>query len=489
MRKLTELTFDNTYARLPATFHDRVSPTPVPDPYLVSFNPAAAALIDLDPAEAGRSEFADYFSGNKPLPGAEPVAMKYAGHQFGVYVPQLGDGRAILLGEVRNGRGQKWDLHLKGAGQTAFSRRGDGRAVLRSTVREYLCSEAMHGLGIPTTRALCIVGSDLPVYRERQETGALLVRMAPSHVRFGSFEVFFHRGQHAELRTLADYVIAQHYPELVGAEDRYVRFYAEVVRRTADLLARWQAVGFAHGVMNTDNMSILGITLDYGPFGFMEEFDRGYVCNHSDETGRYAFDQQPMVGYWNLACLGGALTPLAPAEALTEVLNTYPATFNEALDGRMGEKLGLARAVLGDTDLWSKVLDLLAEQKVDYTSFFRSLGEFDPRPGAENGALRGMFACPAGFDAWADHYRARRETDPLGPAERKARMDRVNPRYVLRNYLAEQAIRRAEDGRDFGEVDRLLDLLRDPFTDRPGMEEYARPAPEWGKHLAVSCSS
>jgi serine/tyrosine/threonine adenylyltransferase len=485
MRKLTELTFDNTYARLPAAFHDPVSPTPVPDPYLVSFNGAAADLIDLDPAEAARPEFVEYFAGNKLLPGSESVAMKYAGHQFGVYVPQLGDGRAILLGEVRNDRGQKWDLHLKGSGQTAFSRRGDGRAVLRSTIREYLCSEAMHGLGIPTTRALCIVGSDMPVYRERQETGALLLRMAPSHVRFGSFEVFFHRGQHEELRTLADYVIAEYFPELVGTEDRYVRFYGEVVRRTAELLARWQAVGFAHGVMNTDNMSILGLTLDYGPFGFMEEFDRGYVCNHSDETGRYAFDQQPMVAYWNLACLGGALTPLAPAEALTEVLNTYPAAFNEQLDGRMREKLGLSRAVLGDTDLWSEALNLLAEQKVDYTTFFRALGDFDPRPGA----VRGLFACPNGFDAWADRYRARLEAESLPPGERKAKMDRVNPRYILRNYLAQQAISRAEDVRDFSEVDRLLDLLRDPFADRPGMDEYAKPAPAWGKHLTISCSS
>ena len=480
MRKLTELTFDNTYARLPATFHDPVQPTPVPDPYLVSFNKSAADLIDLDPAEAARPEFVDYFSGNRPLPGAEPVAMKYAGHQFGVYVPQLGDGRAILLGEVRNGRGQKWDLHLKGSGPTAFSRRGDGRAVLRSSIREYLCSEAMHGLGIPTTRALCIIGTDLPVYRERQETGALLVRMSPSHVRFGSFEVFFHRGQHDELRTLADYVIAEHFPELVGAEDRYVRFYAEVVRRTADLLARWQAVGFAHGVMNTDNMSILGLTLDYGPFGFMEEFDRGYICNHSDETGRYAFDQQPMVAYWNLACLGGALTPLAPVEALTEVLNTYPAAFNERLDRRMGEKLGLGRAEPGDTELWSEALNLLAEQKVDYTSFFRSLSDFD------TGETRRLFACPTGFDAWADRYRARLAAEP---DERNARMDRVNPRYVLRNYLAQQAIGRAEDVRDFSEVDRLLDLLGDPFTDRPGMDEYAKPSPDWGKHLVVSCSS
>jgi uncharacterized protein YdiU (UPF0061 family) len=489
MRKLESLTFDNTYARLPETFRQRIDPTPVPEPYLVAFNLDAAALIDLDPAEAGRPEFVEYFAGNHPLPGSEPVAMKYAGHQFGTYVPQLGDGRAILLGEVRNGRGEKWDLHLKGAGQTAFSRMGDGRAVLRSTIREYLCSEAMHGLGIPTTRALCVVGTDLSVYREKPETGALLVRMAPSHVRFGSFEVFYYRRQFDELRALADYVGEQHFPEFAGEEDRVARFYREVVARTADLMARWQAVGFAHGVMNTDNMSVLGITLDYGPFGFVEDFDPGYVCNHSDYSGRYAFDQQPGVAYWNLARLGSALTPLAPNEELTAALNSYPDAFNERLEALMRAKLGLATSEEGDTELWIGALGVLAAQRADYTNFFRALSDFDPRPGADNAPLRELFGCAQGFDAWADHYRARLAKEPLVSEERKARMNRVNPRYVLRNYLAQQAITRAEKERDYFEVARLHDLLRDPFTERPGMESYARPAPDWGKKLVISCSS
>lgn len=489
MQTLETLTFDNTYARLPEAFRQRVDPTPVPAPYLVGFNADAARLIDLDPAEARRPEFAEFFAGNRPLPGSEPVAMRYAGHQFGVFVPQLGDGRAILLGEVRNRRGEKWDLHLKGAGPTAFSRRGDGRAVLRSSIREYLCSEAMHGLGIPTTRALCVIGTELPVYREACEPGAMLLRMAPSHVRFGSFEVFYFRRQFDELRVLADYVIGQHYPELADRDDRVVRFFHEVVTRTADLMARWQAVGFAHGVMNTDNMSVLGLTLDYGPFGFVEEFDPGYVCNHSDDTGRYALDQQPGIGYWNLGRLGQALTPLAPAEALNEVLETYPATFRERMDARMREKLGLVGPwAEGDSALWLDVLELIANQRVDFTSFFRTLGDFDPRPDAENTPLRELFGCPAGFEAWAAAYRARLAKEPTTAAERKGRMDRVNPRYVLRNYLAQQAISAAEQ-RDFTEVDRLLDLLRDPFTDHPGMEGYARPAPDWGKRLVVSCSS
>ncbi|MEW6613804.1 MAG: protein adenylyltransferase SelO family protein, partial [Pseudomonadota bacterium] len=296
MRPLEDLDFDNSFARLPEPFYSRVMPTPVPAPELLSYNETAAALLDLDPREAQRPEFVEYFSGNRPLPGSEPLAALYAGHQFGHYVPQLGDGRAILLGEVRNRAGERWELQLKGAGRTPYSRGGDGRAVLRSTIREYLCSEAMHGLGIPSTRALCIVGSELEVYRESVERGAVLLRLAPSHVRFGSFEVFFYRDQHAELKLLADYVIERHYPELADGDDRYVRFFQEVVLRTARLLAQWQAVGFAHGVMNTDNMSILGLTLDYGPFGFLDRYDPGFICNHSDHAGRYAFDRQPQIG-------------------------------------------------------------------------------------------------------------------------------------------------------------------------------------------------
>lgn len=327
------------------------------------------------------------------------------------------------------------------------------------------------------------------MYREAAETGALVLRLAPSHVRFGSFEAFAHRGQFEEVRLLADYFIAEHFPDLAGRDDRYVRFYREVVARTADLLARWQAVGFAHGVMNTDNMSVLRVTLDYGPFGFVEGFDPGYVCNHSDESGRYAFDRQPGVAYWNLGRLGRALNPLAPAEELTEALSTYPEAFNARLDALMREKLGLGRPLDGDTDLWLGALDVLAAQRADFTNFFRALGDFDPRPGAGNAALRGLFACPTGFDAWADRYRARLEREATPAGDRKVRMDRVNPRYVLRNYLAQRAIARAEGVRDYSEVGRLLDLLRNPFADRPGWEGYADPAPDREKEQVISCSS
>lgn len=489
MRTLGDLPFDNTYARLPATFYQHVEPTPVPDPYLVAFNPDAARLIDLDPAEASKPEFVEYFSGNKLLPGSEPIAMKYAGHQFGSWVSQLGDGRAILLGEVKSPTGERWDLHLKGSGKTMFSRFGDGRAVLRSSIREYLAGEALHALGIPTTRALCIVGTDLEVYRESVEPGAIIVRMAPSHVRFGSFEVFAHRGQTESVKTLADYVIDQHYPDLKDADDRYAAFLREVVARTARLIATWQAVCFAHGVLNTDNMSILGLTLDYGPYGFMEDFDPGLICNHSDETGRYAFDQQPRIGYWNLAALATSLLSLISVDEVRAALNTYPEVFNSHMHELMTAKLGLTTREEGDQSVWTSLLDVLAESRVDYTIFFRKLGTCSTSPGAANDAVRKLFPAPARFDEWAKRYLERLRSEGSLDAERKSRMHRVNPKYILRNYLAQVAIERAQHQKDFSEVDRLRGVLRMPFDEQPEMEHYAQPAPEWGRHLQVSCSS
>jgi uncharacterized protein YdiU (UPF0061 family) len=499
MRKLNELAFDNTYARLPAAFYSKVSPTALPDPYLVSFNPAAAALIDLDPSEAERPDFVEYFGGGRALPGVEPLAMLYAGHQFGSYVPQLGDGRAILLGEVRNARGEKWDLHLKGAGATPYSRGFDGRAVLRSTIREYLCGEAMHALGIPSSRALCIVGSDEPVRRETLETAAALVRMAASHVRFGTFEVFYYRQQPERVRELADYVIAAHFPELsrpelsrpelAGAEDKYRQFLVEVARRTARLIAKWQAVGFAHGVMNTDNMSILGLTLDYGPFGFLDDYHAGFVCNHSDYSGRYAFDRQPAVGLWNVSRLAQTLVNLIPVEEASAALDIYQPAFAAHYGELMRAKLGLTTEADEDAELLLTLLDSLEANGVDYTNFFRRLGNFETRPDAPCDPLRDMFVEPAAFDAWAARYRARLLAESSEDAARKIRMDGVNPKYILRNYLAQNAITAATARRDYTEIDRLLAVLRAPFAEQPGREAYAESPPDWGKRLAVSCSS
>ncbi|MBX3236741.1 MAG: YdiU family protein [Nitrospiraceae bacterium] len=488
-RTLEGLTFDNSYARLPGIFYAKVHPTPFTlPPHLIHFNRAAADLIDLDPQEAGRPEFAGVFGGSLLAPGMDPLAMLYAGHQFGIYVPQLGDGRAILLGEVLDSRGERWDLHLKGAGMTPFSRDGDGRSVLRSAVREYLCCEAMHGLGIPTTRALSLVGSDDKVYREQVETAAAIVRMAPSHVRFGTFEIFYYRKQHDYLRQLADYVVDLHYPDLAGLPDRYVRFLGAVVARTAKLIAAWQAVGWSHGVLNTDNMSILGLTLDYGPYGFMDDYDPGFICNHSDHNGRYAFNQQPYIGLWNLSCLAQTLLPLAEKDDLKAALDTYQGTFDHEYRRLMRGKMGLREERDDDTDLLQDLLGLLAGSRVDYTIFFRELGMFSTADDASNERLREQFLNRERFDAWARRYRDRLRAEGSRDAERRERMDRVNPLYVLRNYLAQAAIEKAQQ-KDYSEIDRLLQLLQDPFTERPGMMSYAAAPPNWGKHIAVSCSS
>jgi serine/tyrosine/threonine adenylyltransferase len=489
MRTLEQLNFDNTFARLPSTFYSRINPTPLDRPCLVSFNASAAGLIDLSAAESVRDEFAQCFVGNRLLPGSEPLAMLYAGHQFGHFVPQLGDGRAILLGEVKNSAGEYWDVQLKGAGPTPYSRSGDGRAVLRSSIREYLCSEAMHGLGIPTTRALCIVESDEEVYRETVERAAVVTRIAQSYVRFGSFEVFYHRGQHQQLTQLADYVIARHFSHLADAPDKYSRFLNEVLARTARLMAQWQAVGFSHGVMNTDNMSILGLTFDYGPFGFMESYNPGYICNHSDHGGRYAYDQQPQIGLWNLSALAQALTPLVPLAQAEEILDTYSDIYSEHYVQLMSQKLGLAYAGLQDFSVIEPLLHMMQSSQLDFTNLFRSLGNFKSAADDRNSALRDQFIDRAAFDAWAGAYRARLQTEGSIDAERKQRMDRVNPKYILRNYLAQTAISKAEQERDYSEVDRLLVLLARPYDEQPEMESYAAPAPEWARHIEVSCSS
>ena len=489
IRALDALSFDNSYARLPDAFYAKLNPTPFGSPpYLVHANRTAADLIDLDPEQTARPDFAGLFGGSMLAPGMEPLAMLYSGHQFGVYVPQLGDGRAILLGEVKNDRGERWDLHLKGAGMTPFSRDGDGRAVLRSTIREYLCSEAMHRLGIPTTRALCIVGSDDRVYREQIETAATLLRMAPTHVRFGTFEIFYYRQQHEHLKVLADYVIDQFFAHLREADDKYARFFTEVVERTAKLIAQWQAVGWAHGVMNTDNMSILGITLDYGPFGFMDDYDAGFICNHSDHNGRYAFNQQPYIGLWNLSCLAQAMLPLSEKESLKAGLDTYMPTFEREYLKLMRAKSGLQEERAGDDELIRDLLGLLQGSHADYTILFRELGTFSSAEGATNEKLREHFLNRDRFDEWAVRYRDRLRSEYSRDDDRRTRMSRMNPKYVLRNYLAQIAIEKAQQ-KDFTEIDRLLTLLQDPYSDQAGMDGYAAPPPNWGKHLSVSCSS
>ena len=465
-----------------------MEPTPLPEPSLLAFNPAAAELLGLDPRTALDPEAAPYLCGNRRLPGAEPIAQAYAGHQFGVWVPQLGDGRAFLLGEVRGPAGT-WDLHLKGGGRTRFSRFGDGRSVLRSTVREYLDSEAMHGLGIPTTRALAIVGSPEPVQREQVETAATLLRLSPSHVRFGTFQYFTARGELDRVRELADYLAARHFPELAGAGP--LRLFGEVSRRTARLMAQWMAAGFAHGVMNTDNMSVLGLTLDYGPYGFLDEYDAGFICNHTDTGGRYAYDQQPAVGMWNCARFGEALMPIdgAPMEAWQTELESYWPAFAEAYRGLMVAKLGLTGNSTDSTDytedsaLISDLLGVLQVEKLDYTNFFRSLGDFraEAEPRADVSASEAM-------RAWLARYATRLRAEGSVDAERSARMRRVNPKYVLRNWIAQEAIEQAQAGR-FGLIEELRRLFADPFAEHPALARFAEPPSGAAREIAVSCSS
>lgn len=488
MFTLDNIRFDNTYERLPEIFYRRVKPTPLPAPYLVSFNEKAAELIGLEPKAVSNSEFVEYFTGNKLLAGSEPISAIYAGHQFGTFVSQLGDGRAILLGEAVSEKGERFDIQLKGGGLTPFSRMGDGRAVLRSTIREYLCSEAMNALGIPTTRALCIVGSDEPVYRETVETAAVLTRIAPTHVRFGSFELFYYRGQFEQVRELADYVIHQFYRHLAEAENKYLEFLREVVRRTARLIAQWQVVGFAHGVMNTDNMSIVGLTIDYGPFGFLDEFDADFICNHSDYGGRYAFDQQPNVALWNLYKFAQTLVPLIKPEEAEEVLGEYQTVFFSRLIELMRGKLGLEREEPEDPDLIAALLEVLQLNKVDYTRFFRRLAEFKTNASEKNALLQGMFVDPRSFDNWAKLYRARLEKENVPQAKRREKMMRVNQKYVLRNHIAQAVIEKAQAG-DYSELNTLLKVLQKPFDEQPEMERFAEPPPAGIKRVAVSCSS
>ncbi len=486
---LEQLAFDNSFARLDPSFYTRLAPTPLPEPYLVAGSPAAAGLIGLRTEEFRRAEFVETFAGNRALPGFEPLAAVYSGHQFGVWAGQLGDGRALLLGEALGPDGRRWELQLKGSGLTPYSRMGDGRAVLRSSIREFLCSEAMHALGVPTTRALAAIGSDYPVVRETVETAAVVTRMAPSFLRFGNFEHFYYAGRHQELQALADYVIDGFYPGLRDEPQPYAALVREVVERTARLVAHWQALGFCHGVMNTDNMSILGLTIDYGPFGFVDGFAANHVCNHSDSGGRYAYANQPAVGEWNCYCLGQALLPLlGSVEEAESVLSAYRPAFTEEFARHLRAKLGLAEANDADEALFNSLFGILDAGRVDFTRFFRGLSRVRRADASGDAACRDLFIDRAAFDGWVADYRARLRTEALDDASRAARMDRANPKFVLRNHLAETAIQRAL-ARDFSEVERLQAVLSRPYDEQPEMDAYAALPPDWASGLEVSCSS
>ena len=415
-------------------------------------------------------ELLEICSGEKQLAQENPISTVYAGHQFGYFVPQLGDGRSCLIGELEGN-----EISLKGAGTSPFSRGADGRAVLRSSIREYLCSIAMQGLNIPTTKALAIVNSTSEVYREHVENAAVVTRVAESHIRFGHFEYFSSLGQNENVKKLADFIIQHYMPEVKQGD--YLGLLREVIQSTAIMIARWQAQGFSHGVMNTDNMSILGLTIDYGPFSFMETYDPSFICNHSDTQGRYSFERQPSVALWNLHRLADALKTLLEEEELKEALSMYEKILVKEYSSLMRNKFGFSVQDESDNFLINNFLELLYTHKKDYHQSIRQLSNGDEHSLGEV------------FDTWFKDYRKRLKKEKVDLNQRHNLMNGVNPKYILRNYLAEVAIRKAEDLNEYVEIDTLFKLLRAPFEEHEGHESYDSETPEWAQNLELSCSS
>lgn len=516
------LTFDNRFVReLPGdtdnvklsrqvydALWSSVTPTPVADPRLLAYSPEVAALLGWQAEDMNDPRIAKIFGGNALLEGMQPYAACYGGHQFGGWAGQLGDGRAISLGESVNAAGQRWELQLKGAGQTPYSRRADGRAVLRSSVREFLCSEAMFHLGIPTTRALSLVTTGDKVMRDMLydgnpalEPGAIVCRVAPSFIRFGNFELPAQRGDLGLLAQLVDFTIARDYPELQGdTVSKRAQWFVEVCRRTAIMIAHWMRVGFVHGVMNTDNMSILGLTIDYGPYGWLEDYDPMWTPNTTDEHGkRYTYGQQPYIGHWNLARLSDALMPLMKDSSILQTgLQAYADTYTETFGEMLAAKFGIVTLSDADAPWINQAFELLHKSEVDMTLFFRELAEIElERPDLT--VLNSAFYRPELFaqqrdtwEAWLQLYVARLQQDGLSDQTRRTRMNAVNPRFVLRNYLAQQAIDAATDG-DNSQILALLDALRHPYDEQTAYAHFAEKRPEWARHKAgcsmLSCSS
>ena len=473
--------FDNSYAQLPERFYASLPPSPVPSPRLIRLNEVLARHLGLDPRQLSNESGIEILAGNRVPDGAMPLAMAYAGFQFGGWVPQLGDGRAILLGEVIDADGVRRDIQLKGAGRTPFSRMGDGRAVLGPVLREYIVSEAMAALGIPTTRSLAAVFTGEKIMRETLLPGAVLTRIAGSHVRVGTFQYFAARRDVEALRLLADYVITRHYPELEGADEPYLALLGAVIDRQASLVADWQLVGFIHGVMNTDNMSIAGETIDYGPCAFMDVFHPETVFSSIDHMGRYAYHNQPSIAHWNLAGFAQTLLPLvsddqedAVAKA-TEVVNTFPERFQAFYAAGLYRKIGLAYIREGDDELAQSLLSCMADNRADFTLSFRRLCSLK-RDGTEaDDAVRGLFADGAAFDQWAVRWRKRLASEGRSDLERQTDMRCVNPAFIPRNHRVEQVIRAAEDDGNLAPFDELVNVLAAPYEDQPGCEWFENP--------------
>lgn len=481
---MIHIPFDNHFARLGEPFFKKVQPTPVQRPTLIKFNGALARELGISVNDVSDAELADLFSGNALPAGAEPLAMAYAGHQFGNFVPQLGDGRAIWLGELRTADGSRFDVQLKGSGRTAYSRNGDGRAALGPVLREYLVSEAMFRLGVPTTRALAAVATGEEVARDRLLPGGVITRVASSFVRVGTFEYFAARGDVAAVKKLADYVVARNYPELAAAEQPYVAFLAAVIARQARLIARWMQLGFIHGVMNTDNMSIAGETIDYGPCAFMDGYTHERKFSSIDHHGRYAYNSQPGIGLWNLVRLAETLLPLLAetSDDAVKIAETHLETFKDQYEAAwlagMRAKCGLTAGTGSDEEdraLIGALLDIMDENEADFTLTFYHLSRLGAHSPERDVEARNVFARPGQFDRWAMMWRERLKRETQSDAERQARMQAVNPIYIPRNHQIEAAIRAAEDRGDFSVFHDLHAVLQNPYVEQAGKERYRLP--------------
>ena len=474
--------FDNSYARLPDRFHVRLAPTPVAAPRLVKLNRRLASELGLDPDALATAEGVEILAGNRIPGGSEPIAQAYAGHQFGGFVPQLGDGRAILLGEVVDRAGLRRDIQLKGSGKTPFSRGGDGRAALGPVLREYIVSEAMAALGIPTTRSLAAVSTGEPVFRERALPGAVLTRVASSHVRIGTFQFFAARGDEEALRLLADHVIARHYPDVAAAAHPYLALLERAVARQAELVAQWLLVGFVHGVMNTDNATIAGETIDYGPCAFLDAYHPETAFSSIDHQGRYAYGAQPRIAAWNLARLAETLLPLlgddveAAVAQANDVLGGFSPRFSQAMLSGLRRKLGLFTEDEGDAALGQGLLDAMAGNGADFTLTFRRLCDAVADPEADS-RVRRLFDEPGAYDAWAQRWRLRLAREPQHEPLRRATMQAANPAYIPRNHRVEAALAAAVEHGDFEPFEELLAVLAKPFEERPAFAAHAEPPP------------
>ena len=477
MEIIEKILKQHSYSLLRHDFYSKQAQEPLNNPFLIHIN-----KILLDELGLSKESYEDLmliFNGTIQIPNIQAVSMNYAGHQFGQYVQQLGDGRGILLGEIE-AKNKYLDIHVKGSGKTPYSRFGDGRAVLRSSLREYLCGEAMHGLGIPSSRSLMIFGSNDVVYREKSETAAMIVRTAKTHVRFGSFEKFFYDGLFDRHKELCDYVISQYLPDKEKSNKKYSYLLESIVIKTASLIANWQSVGFCHGVMNTDNMSILGETLDYGPFGFMDNFNPSHICNLSDTSGRYSYQNQPYVGMWNCTALANTFKHLINKEEIAKIMSVYEKTYAKRLFALYKNKLGLRENRNTDEALVQELLNVMEVQKLDYTRTFRSLSNILKT----NNSIK----VDDSLKSWSQKFKERHDIEIADIDSRITQMNEMNPKFILRNYMLQNAIDQAEEG-SYKEIDILMKLITKPYEENLEYERYSEESPEWAKSLGLSCSS